>query len=93
MTLTTSESARMLERAEVEDVIFRVAYSAFIYYPTKPDEEVGYTVEEDIDWCMEPLVDKPGVDADTLAAGIRHLITDPTADRRAFILDLESRSE
>lgn len=92
MTFTT-QGAAMLDRADVEEVIYRVAVSAFRYYPEKPAVELGYTVEEDVEWCVQPLAGKEGVDAGALSDSIRHLITDPTADRRAFIVEWESRAE
>lgn len=83
----------MLDRADVEEMIYRVAFSAFRYYPAKPAEEAGYTVDEDVEWCVEPLAGKPGVDAAALGASIRHLIVEPTADRRAFIVEWEARAQ
>ncbi|WJL97056.1 hypothetical protein QSU92_07795 [Microbacterium sp. ET2] len=83
----------MIDRADVEELIFRVAECAFRYHPSRSATEPGYTVEEDVAWCVEPLSSKEGVDAEALARRIQLLITNPTADRRAFIEEWESRSQ
>lgn len=79
----------MIDRAEAEATLYRVAVSAFTYYPDKADLEPGYRVEEDVDWCSAPLRSLPPEQLDPLRATIRELITTPTADRRAFIATLD----
>lgn len=78
----------MIDRAETEATLYRVAVSAFTYYPDKPTEEPGYQVDEDVDWCSAPLRSLPSEQFEILRAMIRELIVDPTADRRAFITTL-----
>lgn len=78
----------MIDRAEAEATIYRVAVSAFTYYPDKPAAEPGYAVEEDLDWCTAPLLSLPPEQRASLRETIRELITTPTADRRAFIATL-----
>ncbi len=79
----------MIDRAEAEATLYRVAVSAFTYYPDKADFEPGYRVDEDVDWCSAPLLSLPPEHLDPLRATIRELITNPTADRRAFIATLD----
>ena len=86
-TLTTG--LPMIDRAEAEATLYRVAVSAFTYYPDKPDLEPDYEVDEDVDWCSAPLLSLPPEQLDPLRATIRELITNPTADRRAFIATLD----
>jgi hypothetical protein len=88
----TTRGAHMIDRADVEELIFRVAECAFRYHPDRPATEPGYTVDEDVAWCIKPLLGKEGVDAAGLGDSIRHLITDPAADRRAFIDEWEARA-
>ena len=78
----------MIDRAETEATLYRVAVSAFTYYRDKPDLEPGYQVDEDVDWCSEPLRSLPPEQLDPLRVMIRELITNPAADRRAFIATL-----
>ena len=75
----------MIDRAETEDTLYRVAVSAFTYYPGKENAEPGYRVEEDIDWCAAPLRDLPAEQRDDIRERIRAMITDPRADRQDFI--------
>lgn len=83
----------MLDRADVEEVIYRVAVSAFRYYADKPAKELGYTVDEDVRWCTSPLTDHPDINLAALQQEIRQLITNPNADRQAFIQNLNARAE
>jgi hypothetical protein len=78
----------MIDRAEAEATIYRVAISAFTYYPDKPSVEPGYRVDEDVDWCSAPLLSLPPEQLRRLRETIRELITDTTADRRSFIVTL-----
>lgn len=80
----------MLDRSQVDAVIYRVAVASFTYYPTKPVTEPGYTVEEDLDWCMRPLRHLPPEEHAELRHRVLELITDPGADRQAFIRHLKS---
>jgi hypothetical protein len=78
-----------IDRAHTERTLHRVAICAFLYYPGKPDAEPGYTVDEDVDWCLAPLSSHlPGPELDDIRGQIRALITDPLADRRAFVASL-----
>ena len=90
MTITTHEGGTVLDPSDIDEVIYRVAFAAFTYYPTKPVDEEGYTLDEDIQWCLQPVAGKAGVDAAALAPSIRLAITDPTAHRQALIRILES---
>lgn len=80
----------MLDRSQVDAVIYRVAVASFTHYPDKGEREPGYTVEEDLDWCMRPLRHLPPVERDELRRRVLELITDPAADRQAFILQLKA---
>lgn len=80
----------MLDRTQVDATIYRVAIAAFTYYPDKHTTEPGYTVDEDLEWCMRPLRHLPKEERDELRARILELIADPSADRQAFIGYLKS---
>ena len=82
----------MIDRAQTENVKRRVAISAFEYYPTKHLDELGYRVEEDVDWCLEPLAGLPARELEALRATVELLITTPTANRRPFIRYLAALS-
>ena len=82
----------MLDRTQVDATIYRVAIASFTHYPAKHLEEAGYTVDEDLDWCTRPLRHLPPEQREQLRARILNLITEPTADRQAFIKHLKSIS-
>jgi hypothetical protein len=78
----------MLDRSQIDAAIFRVAVAAFTYYPDKATNEPGYTIDEDLDWCLRPLRHLPAPQRQRLREQITGLITDPTADRQTFIQHL-----
>ena len=83
----------MLDRSQIDATIFRVAVAAFTYYPEKAAREPGYTLDEDLDWCMRPLRQLPEAYRHKLREHISLLVTDPVADRQAFIRRLQRHTE
>lgn len=47
----------MPSREEVDDVLQRVGLAAISYYPEIHIDELDYTVDTDVDWCLEPVTD------------------------------------
>jgi hypothetical protein len=87
-TTTENREPMMLDRAAAEAARWRIAVSAFEYYPDKHLDEPGYTLDEDVAWCIEPLTGLASAELEQLRVAIRTLITTPTADRQAFIRHL-----
>lgn len=83
----------MLDRSQLDATVFRVAVAAFTYYPDKPHREPGYTLDEDLDWCMRPLRKLSENLRRELREHISALVTDPAADRQAFIRRLQRYTE
>ena len=75
----------MIDRSDAESVIYRTAVAAFSYYADKHIDEPGYSIDEDIDWCTQPLTALPEEATHQLREQIRALITDPARDRQTFI--------
>lgn len=75
----------MIDRADADEVIYRVSVAAFAYYPAKPELELGYTVDEDVDWAVEPVLALDPEALNALRTRIREVIVDPAGDRQAFI--------
>lgn len=74
-----------IDQRQADEVVYRVAYAAFTYYPEKPDVEPGYHVDEDVDWAVEPVRALEPLRLAALRDRVREVISNPTADRRAFI--------
>lgn len=83
----------MLDRSQIDATIFRVAVAAFTYYPDKAAREPGYTLDEDLDWCMRPLRHLPDAHRAELREQVTALITEPDSDRQAFIRRLNRYQE
>lgn len=80
----------MIDRADAEATIYRVAVCAFIYDPDRPVEETGRTLEEELVWCVQPLQGLDLVTQGELQNRIAELIVNPLADRQTFIADLNA---
>lgn len=79
----------MIDRAHTETTLWRTAVSAFSYYPTKHVDEPGYTVGEDVTWCLEPLSAVDQTVLLRLSDLVASAIVDPTAHRAALTKALE----
>lgn len=91
MTTPTGEPL-MLDPAAAEAALYRVAICAFTWHPNKEADEPGWTIAEDLDWCLAPLAGLPNDQLTDLRATVQTLITTPTADRQAFIRHLAALS-
>lgn len=74
----------MIDRTHAEALLYRVAVSAFGYYPDKPTAEIGYTIDEDIDWCLDAVPQIPAPHRTAMRDRIAEAITDPTRERESF---------
>jgi hypothetical protein len=86
----------MPNRASVDDVLQRVGFTALMYYPEIHVDEPGYTVDGDVEWCLEPLTGLTDEQRDSLRKAAGLVITNPTAHRAAFfqeMLDLAPADE
>lgn len=71
----------MPSREEVDDVLQRVGLAAISYYPEIHIDEPDYTVDGDVDWCLEPLTDLTDEQRITVREAVGRAITNPTAHR------------
>lgn len=78
----------VLNQSDVDVMLARVAVAAFTYYTEKSVEEPGYAVDEDVEWALEPIRAMETVDLGYWRDRVRRVISDPAADRRAFLADL-----
>ena len=75
----------MLDKSDAEAAIYRTAYATFTHHPEKHLDEPGYTVIEDLDWCLEPLAALPDAEREPLRGWMQEVITNPDADRQGLI--------
>ena len=78
----------MIDRSHAEDLLYRAAIASIGWHPHKATEEPGYTIDDDIDWCLEPVQHIPHQHLTGLRGRVRELIEDPTTHRYAFRRDL-----
>lgn len=79
----------MIDRSHTEALLDRVAFAALTYYPDRTSDEPGYTVEEDVAYCLAPLQPLPGAWGDDLRELVGRTITDPTQYRQRLVQQLE----
>lgn len=91
--MTITNPVPTIDRTHVEATLYRVAISAFTYYPDKEAEEPGYAIDEDLDWCLAPFAGLLAGRRNDLRTTIRMVITEPTANRREFIAVLAALAE
>jgi hypothetical protein len=78
----------MTDRVHTEEVLYRAAVAAMTFYDGRSDDEPGYTVDEDLDWCMQPLAHLENPGRSVLRGIIAATIADPTNARQALVRQL-----
>ena len=72
---------RRMDRSQTDDSLQRTALASLVYYPEIQVDDPEYTLDSDIDWCMEPLTELPDDVRTELRDVIGRTITNPTAHR------------
>lgn len=75
----------MPSREAIDDVQQRVGLAAISYYPEIHVDEPEYTVDVDVDWCVEPLTDLSADQLRAVREAVGLTITNPTAHRAALV--------
>ena len=74
-----------IPQKQFDDLLSRAALAALFYYPEIVVDDVDYRIQNDIDFCMEPV---DGI-ADEAAARLRdavgRMIANPTAHRAELV--------
>lgn len=78
----------MFDRTQADDFKHRLGIAAIGYYPSREQREPGYTIDEDIAFCLDALPDIPDLYRQRMQARIAEVITDPTAHREQFLTEL-----
>ena len=85
-TSTVTKGHRMIDRADTEASLARVAFAAFLYHPTKHLDEPGWTVDEDIDWALTPLRDLDPTARAVWRERIREVMTSPLSQLPGVVI-------
>lgn len=75
----------MPSREAVDDVLQRVGLAAISYYPEIHVDDPDYTVDVDVDWCVEPLTDLTDEQLRAVREAVGLTITNPTSHRTALV--------
>lgn len=91
MNNATAWEDTMIDVRDADEVIYRVSVAAFAHYPEKSNAEPGYTIDEDVDWAIEPVRALGPETLQPLRARVREAIEHAfTMDRQAFIHEVRS---
>lgn len=71
----------MIDRAQAEAATYRIAFAALTFYPARPEVELGFTIDEDLEWVLQPVLDLPPAEFDLVRDVARATIADPTGHR------------
>jgi hypothetical protein len=70
---------------QFDDLLQRTALASLFYYPEVAVDDTDYSLEKDVDYCLEPM---SGLDADDLSelrTIVGRVITNPSAHRAELI--------
>jgi len=79
-----SEDQAMVDRADIEAVIYRAAFVAVRFGAPASTAQA----DQDVSWCLEPLTMLGRTERAVLGALVRDLAADPTSNRDTFIATL-----
>lgn len=79
-----SKDQIMVDRADVEAVIYRAAFVAVRFGAPASTAQA----DQDVAWCLEPLTMLGRTERANLGALVRDLAADPTSNRETFIATL-----
>lgn len=82
-----------IPQEQLDNLLSRAALAALFYYPEMAVDDDGYSIQNDIAYCMEPVAGIGDEDAERLRVAVGHVITNPTAHRSellALVIELAS---
>jgi len=74
-----------ISQEQFDDLLSRAALAALFYYPEIVVDDDNYRIENDVDYCMEPVVGISDEAAERLRAAIGRLIANPTGHRADLV--------
>ena len=74
-----------ITQEQFDDLLSRAALAALFYYPEIVIDDEDYRIQNDIDFCMEPVGGIPDDSAERLRLAVGRMITNPTAHRSELV--------
>lgn len=74
-----------IPQEQFDDLLSRTALAALFYYPELAVDDADYNLQNDIEYCLEPVSAIADQDAERLRAAVGRVITNPTAHRSELL--------
>ena len=74
-----------ISQEQFDDLLNRAALASLFYYPEIVVDDEDYRIQNDVDYCMEPVVGIADEAAERLRASIGRTIANPTAHRADLV--------
>jgi hypothetical protein len=74
-----------ISQEQFDDLLSRAALAALFYYPEIVVDDDDYRIQNDVDYCMEPIFGLAPEDDGQLRLAVSRTIADPTAHRAELI--------
>lgn len=68
-----------------DDLLSRTALAALFYYPEIAIDDTDYNIQNDVEYCMEPVSAIWDRDAERLRNAVGRVITNPTVHRSELL--------
>jgi hypothetical protein len=75
----------ILPQERFDELLQRTALAALFYYPEIGVDDTDYNLENDIEYCIEPVIAMDAADLAKLRAVVGHVISNPSAHRAELI--------
>ncbi|WP_411700472.1 hypothetical protein [Conyzicola sp.] len=74
-----------IPQEQFDDLLSRTALAAMFYYPEIAVDDEDYRIQNDVDYCMEPIFGLAEEVDEQLRLAVGRTIADPTAHRAGLI--------
>ncbi|MGX5695108.1 hypothetical protein ACWKWP_02820 [Agromyces soli] len=70
-----------ISQEQFDDLLGRTALASLFYLPEVTVEDGAYRLQDDVEYCLQPVEGLPATDRERLRESIGRAIADPTAYR------------
>jgi len=74
-----------LPQEPFDELLHRTALASLFYYPEIAVDDSEYNLQNDVDYCLEPVATLDADDLAELRTAVGHVITNPSAHRAELI--------